>query len=51
MSLVRKVDDKDFDCIEKRNTDEWLNSGEYFDKVRDVVDENNEIIQNWLSLL
>lgn len=51
MSLVRKVDDKDFDCVEKRRSDEWLNSGQYFDKVRSIVNKNDEVIQNWLSIL
>ncbi len=51
MSLARKVDDKDFNCLEKRKNDEWLNSGEYFDKVRSIVDKNDEVIQNWLTLL
>ena len=51
MSLARKIDDKDFGCLDKRDNDEWLNSGEYFEKVRDVVDKNNDVIQNWLTLL
>ena len=51
MSLARRVDDKDFDCLEKRRNDQWLTSGDYFDKVRSIVNKNDEVIQNWLTLL
>lgn len=51
MSLAYKVDDKDFDCIVKRNNDEWLKDGTYYEHVRKLVEENDEIIQNWLSIV
>jgi len=50
LSLARKVDDKDFNCLENRSNDKWLNNDEYFDKVRDILNKNDEVIQNWLSL-
>lgn len=50
ISLPRKIDDKDFDCITKRNNDVWLKDEEYFDNVREIVNKYDDVIQNWLTI-
>lgn len=51
MSLAYKIDDEKFNCIEKRNNDSWIKNGTYYENVRKIVNDNDEIIQNWLSII
>lgn len=51
ISLPLKEDNIKYDCIQKRANDKQLNDGSYFRNVRKLMDDNEEIIQNWLSLI
>ncbi|OED29735.1 GNAT family N-acetyltransferase [Methanosphaera sp. WGK6] len=51
MSLPLRSDDKEFDCINKRRNDSQINDGTYFKAVRKIMDDQNDIIQNWLTIL
>ena len=51
ISLPLRRDDKENNCIELRRTDELYNSGNYYQYVKSVLDDNNDNIQNWLSLI
>lgn len=51
ISLPLREDDEKYGCIEKRAQDPSINDGTYFKKVRKVMDDNEEVIQNWLSLI
>lgn len=51
LSLPLGIDDKSFHCISKRSNDNMLNNNTYFANIRKLVDNQDDIIQNWLSLL
>ena len=51
MSLPLKIDNDKFDCINKRSNDPLINNGTYFDEVRKIIDDKNDVIQNWLTIL
>lgn len=51
ISLPLKEDNQKYDCIKRRKEDTDLNNGTYFKKVRKLMDDNEETIQNWLSLI
>lgn len=51
ISLPLREDNLKYDCVNKRTNDKELNDGTYFKNVRQLMDDNEEIIQNWLSLL
>lgn len=51
MSLPLRSDAEEFDCITKREEDSRLTDGTYFKYVRDLIDDNDEIIQNWLTII
>ncbi|MBR0471267.1 MAG: hypothetical protein IJI98_01035 [Methanosphaera sp.] len=51
ISLPLREDNEKYDCVTKRTEDESLNDGTYFKKVRQLMDDNEEVIQNWLSLI
>ncbi len=51
ISLPLKEDNEKYGCIEKRANDPKLNDGTYFKYVRKLMDDNEDIIQNWLSLI
>ena len=42
---------KKFNCIEKRENESMIQDETYFKKVREIVDSQDEIIQNWLTIL
>lgn len=51
MSLPLRVDNEKFNCIEKRENESMIQDETYFKKVREIVDSQDEIIQNWLTIL
>ena len=51
ISLPLREDNEKYDCINKRDNDPALNDGSYFKNVRRLVDDNEDVIQNWLSLV
>ena len=51
ISLPLRVDDEKYDCISKRRNDSSLDDASYFKNVKELVLENEDVIQNWLSLM
>lgn len=51
MSLPLRVDNEKFNCIEKRENESMIQDETYFKKVREIIDSQDEIIQNWLTIL
>ncbi len=51
ISLPLRVDNEKYDCLNKRENDPILNNGTYFQEVKDLVENNDKVIQNWLTLL
>lgn len=51
MSLPLRIDDENFNCIEKRKNEPMLKDKTYFQEVRKIVDNQNDVIQNWLTIL
>lgn len=51
MSLPLRMDDENFNCIEKRENEPILKDKTYFREVRKIVDNQNDVIQNWLTIL
>ncbi|RAP48483.1 MAG: hypothetical protein BZ135_00680 [Methanosphaera sp. rholeuAM6] len=51
ISLALREDNEKYNCIQRRAEDPSLKDGTYFKKVRKVMDDNEEVIQNWLSLI
>ena len=50
ISLPLRIDDVKYGCIQKRKNDADLIDNTYFKKVRTLLDENDEVIENWLSI-
>lgn len=50
ISLPLRIDDDKYGCVEKRKNDSDIISDTYFKKVRKLVDDNDEVIENWLSI-
>lgn len=51
ISLPLRVDDEKYDCVNKRRNDSSLKDASYFKNVKELVMENEDVIQNWLSLI
>lgn len=51
ISLPLRVDDEKYACVEERRNDPDLKDGTYFRKVKQLIDDNEDVIQNWLSLI
>ncbi len=51
ISLPLKTDNQKYDCISKRMNDPWIKDGTYFTKVDQIMKENKDIIENWLTIL
>lgn len=51
MSLPLRIDDENFNCIKKRENEPMLKDKTYFQEVRKIVDNQNDVIQNWLTIL
>lgn len=51
MSLALAEDDAKYGCVEKRQNDEDIANGTYFAKLKDLLDENDSVIENWLTLM
>ena len=50
ISLPLRDDDIKYDCISKRQESTQLNDGSYFRDIKKFLDDNDDIIQNWLSI-
>ena len=51
LSLPLHVDDDKYGCVKKRENDADIIDNTYFDKVKKVVEDNDSVIQNWLTLM
>ncbi len=51
MSLPLRVDNNKYDCVTKRKNDPWLNDGTYFKKIDQIMQDNTDVIENWLTIL
>ena len=50
ISLALKDDVEKYDCVNKRAESQELNDGSYFKNVKKFLDENDDVIQNWLTI-
>ena len=50
ISLPLRDDVEKYDCINKRAESTELNDGTYFRNIKKFLDENDEVIQNWLTI-
>lgn len=50
ISLPLRDDVEKYDCINKRAESQELNDGTYFKNVKKFLDENDDVIQNWLTI-
>ena len=50
ISLPLQEDVKAYDCVNKRVNSSELNDGTYFKNIKQFLDENDDVIQNWLTI-
>ncbi len=50
LSLALKEDVEKYDCVNKRAESKELNDGTYFKNVKKFLDDNDDVIQNWLTI-
>ena len=51
ISLPLREDVEKYDCINKRLESNELQDGSYFKMIKEFLDDNEDIIQNWLSII
>lgn len=51
MSLPLGIDNEKYGCVEKRKNDIDIIENTYFSKVRKLLDDNDNLIENWLTIL